>query len=398
MLLRATRCLSRTVAMEILLFQQQGLLEKLLFSSGVAALDEMLGGDGYPDKCSVLIIGPPSVSKEALGYWFTNSGLVQNDFCIYVTRLSSKEVLEDTKAFGMDLSQRVPLWYSRDEGVGHPQFKFDMNDLTGFSFNLKEIIKNNSDRRIRIVLDVLSSLLMLNTPESIYRLLTQLFAEIKQYDVVLLAYLEEGMHPPQVLAAMQQLFDGFIELSLFKEGLRILPLIRIGKMRGMNPMQDYNTFSFTRTGAHFERAFFDEVFPKATQTMSRLQVESATTNLLEGEVKVVFDFLSKCFTDDYKNRRLAIEQSGWRTRVAIEGATGVARASLYGANGKFGPIVKEIISKGLVETRFFPGQRGRGGEVIKLRIAYEKEFVRRLAEATDPKGASAVGGHIFNER
>jgi hypothetical protein len=30
------------------------------------------------------------------------------------------------------------------------------------------------------------------------------------YDSVLLATLEDGMHPPNVLAAMQQLFDGVV--------------------------------------------------------------------------------------------------------------------------------------------------------------------------------------------
>jgi hypothetical protein len=43
---------------------------------------------------------------------------------------------------------------------------------------------------------------MLNQPETIYSFLTQLFSDVKQYDAVLLATLEEGMHQPQVLAAM----------------------------------------------------------------------------------------------------------------------------------------------------------------------------------------------------
>jgi len=190
------------------------------------------------------VVGPPGIGKEALGYWFTHSGLVQGDFCLYVTRLSVKEVLQDEKGFGIDTQQRVPLWFASDGG----QIRFDVNDLAGLSFNMKEILKQNAGRRVRIVIDTISSLLMLNQPEVIYRFLTQLFADVKLYDAVLLATLEEGMHKPEVLAAMQQLFDGVVEMRLYEEGLRVLPLLRIRKMRGVPPQPGYFTFSLTRNG------------------------------------------------------------------------------------------------------------------------------------------------------
>jgi len=213
-------------------------------STGLSSLDQLLGNDGYPDRSTILVIGPPGIGKEALGYWFTHSGLVQNDFCLYTTRLSAREVLQDVKAFNVDFTQRVPFWFSSSGG----QVKFDVNDLASLSYNTKDILKKNSNRRIRVVTDVLSSLLMLNQPDTIYKFLTQLFADVKQYDSVLLATVEEGMHPPNVLAAMQQLFDGVIELRLYEEGLRVLPLLRIRKMRGVMPQPGYYNFSFTKTG------------------------------------------------------------------------------------------------------------------------------------------------------
>jgi circadian clock protein KaiC len=214
-----------------------------LVSSGIPALDRLLA-DGYPDKSTILVVGPPGIGKEALGYWFTHSGLIQGDFCLYVTRLSVKEVVQDEKGFGVDTQQKVPLWCASDGG----QLKYDVNDLAGLSYSIKETLKQNIGRRVRIVIDAISSLLMLNQPETIYRFLTQLFADVKQYDAVLLATLEEGMHQPQVLAAMQQLFDGVLELRLYEEGLRVLPLLRVRKMRGVPPQPGYFNFAFTRTG------------------------------------------------------------------------------------------------------------------------------------------------------
>jgi len=215
-----------------------------LVSTGVSSLDTLLGTDGYPDRSTILVVGPPGIGKEALGYWFTQSGLTQGDFCLYVTRLSVKEVLQDEKGFGIDTQQRVPLWCASGGG----QIRYDVNDLAGLSFNIKEALKQNVGRRVRIVIDAVSSLLMLNQPETIYRFLTQLFADVKQYDAVLLATLEEGMHGTEVLAAMQQLFDGVVELRLYEEGLRVLPLLRIRKMRGVPPQPGYYNFSFVKNG------------------------------------------------------------------------------------------------------------------------------------------------------
>lgn len=87
-----------------------------LASSGIPALDQITGADGYPDGSVVLVVSPPGIAKEVLGYWFTSAGLVQNDFCMHVTRLSVKDVLRDAKAFGVDYTQRVPLWMASSGG------------------------------------------------------------------------------------------------------------------------------------------------------------------------------------------------------------------------------------------------------------------------------------------
>lgn len=206
-------------------------------------MDRLLG-DGFPDRSTVLVVGPPGIGKEALGYWFTQSGLGQGDFCLYVTRLSTREVLQDARGFDVDMRQKVPLWFASEGG----QVKVDINDLSGLSINIKEALKQNPGRRIRVVTDVLSSLLMLNPPETIYRFFSQLSSEIKQFDAVLLATVEEGMHKPEVLAAMEQLFDGVVEMRLYEEGLRVLPLLRIRKMRGLPPQPGYFNFTFTKAG------------------------------------------------------------------------------------------------------------------------------------------------------
>jgi len=340
-------------------------------SSGVSALDKILGGQGFPDKSAVLIIGPPGVSKEALCYWFISEGLRQGDSCLYVTRLSVREVEKDRDSLGVAGPVGSEVWIAREGG----QTKLDVRDLPKLLGHIRAVLEDSSSRRVRIVLDALSSILMVNSLDAAYDFVDSVIALAKAHDASMLATLEEGMHPVKTQTAMQQVFDGFVEMSLFRTGLKILPLLRVGKMRGANPIQGYYVFSFGAEGIKLKPAYGEDEIGESQPPLP----ETAPAALGVGaEARVVFDYLAKSFVDDFKANKLSLEQSGWRTRTASAKATGLTIAAFYGEGGRFGPVMKELLSSGLVETRFFPGQRGRGGEVIKVRVAYEKEFVKRI--------------------
>ncbi len=213
-------------------------------STGISSLDTILGSDGYPEKSTVLVAGPSGVGKELLVYRFMTYGLAQGDFCFYVTKRSVHEVLQDSRAFGFESDlAKISVWMASSGG----QLKFNVDDLTSISFTIKETLKARPERKIRLAVDALSALLMLNPPEMIYRFLSKLFSELKEYDIVLLATLEEGMHPPQVFSAMQELFDGVVELKLYEEKMKILPILRIMKMRGLPPQPVYYDFTYSRS-------------------------------------------------------------------------------------------------------------------------------------------------------
>jgi len=196
-------------------------------SSGIPALDNLLV-KGYPSKSAILVVGPSGSVKQSLLYHFIQDGLVRGDACLYVTRLSNKEVLEDAKGFGIDMDEKGLLWLSRDSD----QARCDVGNLASLSFNIKEILRQNANRKIRIALDITSSVLIINQTETTYRFLTQLFQEAKKYDAVLLATLEETMHKPDVLASMEQVFDGVVVFKMPTDGSSMRPTLQVRKMRG----------------------------------------------------------------------------------------------------------------------------------------------------------------------
>ena len=364
-------------------------LAESMVSSGIPGLDEILGGAGYPEKSSILVIGPPGIGKEALGYWFTHSGLLAGDLCIYLTRLSMHDIIEDEKAFGIVTAQRSPVWIAREGGEGRP----DLNDLPHLGEQIEGLLMQSQNRKSRVVVDLLSSISMLNRAETVYKFVDGLITSAKQRDAVLLATLEEGMQPVQTQVAMQHLFDGVIELSFHKTGLNIQSLLRIMKMRGKTPHQDYYSFSFTRSGMEIRPTLIGldvQAVVRTSQMAIQRRVDSTVAQRFGNEARIVFAYLVKSFVEDYLSSRLSFEQAGWRTRIAISEATLLPVGLFYGREGKLGPLLKELLSSGFVEARFFLGQRGRGGEVTKLRVAYEKELVKRIVDNAADKGGAKV--------
>ena len=96
----------------------------------------------------------------------------------------------------------------------------------------------------------------------------------------------------------------------------------------------------------------------------------------------IFQLLVKEFLKDYMTRRLYVEEAGWRTLMDLVKETKMPRSALYGPAGRNGPVLTELERRGLVEIRIFPQERGRGGSIKKVRVAYDNAIVKRIVEQT----------------
>jgi CHASE3 domain sensor protein len=96
-----------------------------------------------------------------------------------------------------------------------------------------------------------------------------------------------------------------------------------------------------------------------------------------------FRFVAREFLQDYTFQRLSIDASGWRTALEIADGADIPTSKVYGRNGDPGSALVELLKRGLVESRWFPGHRGRGGTIMKIRVnngnPYVKGELERLA-------------------
>jgi len=90
-----------------------------------------------------------------------------------------------------------------------------------------------------------------------------------------------------------------------------------------------------------------------------------------------FNFLIAAFVEDYMRRRLPMEWSGWRTLMEIAKGGRISKRMVYGDGSYRGRAISELERRGLIETRIFLRERGRGGRILKARVFHDKEIVRR---------------------
>lgn len=94
--------------------------------------------------------------------------------------------------------------------------------------------------------------------------------------------------------------------------------------------------------------------------------------------EAIFDFLvSSYFEDNEKN--MPLDRCGWRSLADVMKNGRVPRSSVYKIGGGRGIAIAELEKRGLIEAKVISGERGRGGNILKLRICYEKEEVKRFA-------------------
>ncbi len=101
----------------------------------------------------------------------------------------------------------------------------------------------------------------------------------------------------------------------------------------------------------------------------------------------VFRHLVQEFLSEYMSKRIVMEKAGWRSLMKIIRDMEIPRSTLYGPGGRAGPVLSELDRRGLIETRIFPKEPGRGGDITKVRIAFDNVVVREIVNDAVKSGS-----------
>ena len=110
----------------------------------------------------------------------------------------------------------------------------------------------------------------------------------------------------------------------------------------------------------------------ATKLESIEETAPAKLEFKSEAAQKAFDYLVSAFVEDYRRLKLPQERAGWRTLNQVAKHAKISKYSVYGSSGSRGQAISELERCGIVEARAFTGERGRGGKILKIRVAYER--------------------------
>lgn len=109
-----------------------------------------------------------------------------------------------------------------------------------------------------------------------------------------------------------------------------------------------------------------------------LEIEETDIEFKSKAAQKAFYFLVKAFKEDYVHHKNTQENSGWRTLMEVAKQGQVSKHSMYGRSGCEGQAKRELTNLGLIERRYFSGERGRGGHIQKVRVRLDDKKVKQL--------------------
>ena len=77
-------------------------------SSGIASLDEMLGGKGFFKGSSVLVSGTSGTGKTSIAAYFADATCRRKEKCLFLAlEESPKQIIRNMRSIGLDLDRHV---------------------------------------------------------------------------------------------------------------------------------------------------------------------------------------------------------------------------------------------------------------------------------------------------
>jgi circadian clock protein KaiC len=225
-----------------LLLEHEASAERV--SSGLPALDEMLGGQGFYRASTVLMSGTAGTGKTTLAAHFVDAACARGETCLYfLFEESPQQLMRNMKSAGIHLQRWV------DQGL--LRFHADRPNRHGLETHLvamhHAVQKSKPDL---VIVDPITNLMNVGTETDVRSMLTRVIDFLKSQGITaLFTSLTSADSPLETTETMiSSLMDTRILVSAEKAENRRHRKIYVLKSRGMPHSDDVRGFHFTSHG------------------------------------------------------------------------------------------------------------------------------------------------------
>jgi circadian clock protein KaiC len=213
-------------------------------SSGLPALDEMLGGKGFYRASTVLMSGTAGTGKTTMAAHFVNAACARGEKCLYLLfEESPQQMLRNMKSAGLDLKPWV------DKGL--LVFHADRPSRHGLETHLLEVhhaVEVHSPDVV--VMDPVTNLMAVGTQTDVRSMLTRVIDFLKMRGITaMFTSLTTPTHSIEHTEAMiSSLMDTWILVAIDTVDTKRTRNLYVLKSRGMPHSDEVRPFRFTSTG------------------------------------------------------------------------------------------------------------------------------------------------------
>jgi circadian clock protein KaiC len=224
---------------------------KQFASTGVAKLDEMMGGKGFYRASTILVSGMAGTGKSSLAAHFVDAACRRGERCLYFAfEESPAQIMRNMRSIGIHLQK----WVDRGFLTFHAMRPTSVGMETHISLKLKYV---EEARPSIVVLDPISSYDAAATPQDAHAMLVRLIDLLKARGITtMFTSLTSGEeNTEQAGAGVSSLIDAWILLRNLEQGGERTRSLYVLKARGMRHSNQIREFRLTDRGADLQDVY-----------------------------------------------------------------------------------------------------------------------------------------------
>ncbi|HEY9204812.1 MAG TPA: ATPase domain-containing protein [Candidatus Methanoperedens sp.] len=197
-----------------------------MIETGMQRFDKFLGG-GIKKGSNIIFIGPPMSGKEVILNQIMYHAAAKNNNAVITVNTyepgnrilewfkENKLVLPESRIGIVDcITKMIGREVDDDENIKIVSSPVDLTDIGVKISQFFEIFSFRKNiRKTQLYINSLSTLLMYSNLKTVFRFLYVFTGRIKAAGGLGIYVLESGIHDVQVIATLNQLFDGVIEVK-----------------------------------------------------------------------------------------------------------------------------------------------------------------------------------------
>src|ERR1700761_3000218 len=241
-------------------------------SSGIPALDKMLGGKGFFKGSSILVSGTAGTGKTSIAAYFASQTCEDGNRCIYFAfEESPKQIIRNMHSIGVDLQKYV------DSGL--LEFFASRPTLYGLEMHLVAMYKHiKRFKPDAIILDPITNLITVGSVSEVKSMLVRLidFLQEEQVTVMFTALSLNSVVNEQTDEGVSSLVDAWLTVRDIEHNGERNRGMYIMKSRGMKHSNQVREFIITDKGLDLVEVYLgpDGILTGSAREAQRIEEET----------------------------------------------------------------------------------------------------------------------------